>query len=646
MTIAAAAPANAQDGDGDDPAPRGRALYPPGAVVQPLTENAGADLRRYMTQIARDPRNLDALLGAGREALRMGDPQAALGFYTRAGEVAPRDGRVKAGMGSVMVLAEQPREALDFFGQAVSLGADQGEIAADRGLAYDMIGDPARAQQDYRTALAAHDSPEVRRRLALSLAISGQRAAALQAIDAQLRQNDRAAWRTQAFVLALTGDAAGAEDTARRVMPPGTAGQMAPFLARLAGLTPSQKAMAVHFGEFPSNGSAMASAAPARPPAGPPTQVASASPGTARRGPVAQPATPYTLYEQPAGRTLTDVLRGRAAAAGPAAPAPSATSPGAATAERPLRRFEPAPSAASPGFSLTPGATPAARPAPGDFAEVAAAVDALPPEVELNPAPPAGAARASSPPPAPARSAPPTQSRTAERAAPRRPAAPANPSRHWVQIATADRAGLAAEFTRLRGRVPQLAGQDAYAAPMRSSSRLLVGPFDSAAEAQAFVRRLDGRISAFAWTSPAGQAVEPIGGGSARSTRGAADARARDDRPAARTGRAAGTSTSSPATRGTRGRASGEEARSTSTSTTRRGAASSSRTTRAGGSRATEERPAARSSRSTADRGSTARSRRSTRAGDDDDDRTTARRSGGRSSANARTSSSRGRTRH
>ena len=62
MTFAAAAPANAQDGDGDDAAPRGRALYPPGAVVQPLTENAGADLRRYMTQIARDPRDLGRLL--------------------------------------------------------------------------------------------------------------------------------------------------------------------------------------------------------------------------------------------------------------------------------------------------------------------------------------------------------------------------------------------------------------------------------------------------------------------------------------------------------------------------------------------------------------------------------------------------------
>ena len=36
-------------------------------------------------------------------------------------------------------------------------------------------------------------------------------------IDGQLRASDRAAWRTQAFILALTGDAAGAGQTAREI---------------------------------------------------------------------------------------------------------------------------------------------------------------------------------------------------------------------------------------------------------------------------------------------------------------------------------------------------------------------------------------------------------------------------------------------
>ena len=58
-----------------------------------------------------------------------------------------------------------------------------------------------------RWCCGAAPIPEVERRLALSLAISGQREAALRVIDGQLRRHDRAAWRTQAFVLALTGDA-------------------------------------------------------------------------------------------------------------------------------------------------------------------------------------------------------------------------------------------------------------------------------------------------------------------------------------------------------------------------------------------------------------------------------------------------------
>ena len=84
--------------------------------------------------------------------------------------------------------------------------------------------------------------PEVERRLALSLAISGQRDAALRVIDGQLRRHDRAAWRTQAFVLALTGDARRRRRIRRaRMMPAANAQEMAPFFARLAGAEPGAK---------------------------------------------------------------------------------------------------------------------------------------------------------------------------------------------------------------------------------------------------------------------------------------------------------------------------------------------------------------------------------------------------------------------
>ena len=232
---------------------------PPGAVVQTLVPDQGAELRRHLTALADNPRSLEALIGAGRAALAGGDAIAALSFFSRAQEVAPRDPRVKAGMASVLVRMERGQPALNLFAEAAALGAPALEIAGDRGLAHDMVGDPRRAQQDYALVLSRREDPEIRRRLALSLAISGEKDAALRTIEGQLRRNDRAAWRTQAFVLALTGDATGATRTAQGLMPPAAVQAMAPFFARLATLSPSQKAMAAHFGRFP-NGSAMASA--------------------------------------------------------------------------------------------------------------------------------------------------------------------------------------------------------------------------------------------------------------------------------------------------------------------------------------------------------------------------------------------------
>ena len=49
--------------------------------------------------------------------------------------------------------------------------------AADRGLALDLVGNNAAAQQFYRQALAQQSDPETVRRLALSQAISGDQPA-------------------------------------------------------------------------------------------------------------------------------------------------------------------------------------------------------------------------------------------------------------------------------------------------------------------------------------------------------------------------------------------------------------------------------------------------------------------------------------
>jgi tetratricopeptide (TPR) repeat protein len=276
-------------------------------------EDSGTALSRHLRTLAESPRNLGALTGAAKAALELGDAQAAATFYARAEEIAPRDGRIKAGLGSAFIAMEQPQAALKFFEDARSLGAPEGEYAADRGLAYDLLGNPAQAQRDYATAMRTNDNDELRRRMALSKAISGDRAGALAAIDGQLRRQDRAAWRVRAFVLALTGDANGATEAVRAVMP-AQAAAMQPFLTRLPALRPADRAMAVHFGHFPGDGSPVQMANVA------PQQYAGVSPAVPQA--ISPPAySTVPAYSTPPRATSTAPARRTATPT----PAPSAT---------------------------------------------------------------------------------------------------------------------------------------------------------------------------------------------------------------------------------------------------------------------------------------------------------------------------------
>src|SRR6185312_9049577 len=113
-------------------------------------------------------------------ALALGDAQAAAGFFARADDVSPRSPQPQAGMGAVSVANGDPQGALSYFTRAQQLGASIASFACERGLAYDLMGDQRQAQADYRIALGGPDADEARSRLALSLAISGNRSGALQ----------------------------------------------------------------------------------------------------------------------------------------------------------------------------------------------------------------------------------------------------------------------------------------------------------------------------------------------------------------------------------------------------------------------------------------------------------------------------------
>lgn len=221
-----------------------------GASLVAAREAPSDALLRHVRRLASSPRDFDALIGAGKAALEVGDVKAAIGFFGRADEVHPASPLPKAGMGAALVAEGDAGDALPYFTRAQQLGANGSMIGCDRGLAFDLLGRHGEAQADYRAALFGADSDEARRRLALSLAITGDKNGALDQLAPLSARGDPAASRVRALVLALTGDA----DNARRVLDtrmPGVSAAMEPFFRRLPALGSSEKAAAVHLGIFP-----------------------------------------------------------------------------------------------------------------------------------------------------------------------------------------------------------------------------------------------------------------------------------------------------------------------------------------------------------------------------------------------------------
>jgi hypothetical protein len=69
----------------------------PAAVVSIAPESPGTALSRHIRILASDPRDFNALIGAGHAALELGDVQAAAGFFGRAEGSIPVPRRLRPG---------------------------------------------------------------------------------------------------------------------------------------------------------------------------------------------------------------------------------------------------------------------------------------------------------------------------------------------------------------------------------------------------------------------------------------------------------------------------------------------------------------------------------------------------------------------
>jgi Flp pilus assembly protein TadD len=218
--------------------------------VQPIGMSDADRLAEQVRRLGANPRDLDALLSAAELSIRLEDLSAAGSFLARADRISPGSPRGLAVRGAILVRTERPGEALRLFTQAEASGWPTARLAADRGFAFDLIGEQRRAQADYRLAMRSGDgSDEVRRRLALSLAIAGKQREALDELAPLVRRNDRGAWRARAFVLAMGGNGPEALKIAQTMMPPGSAQGLQSFFAELPALPAIDRAFAVHFGQ-------------------------------------------------------------------------------------------------------------------------------------------------------------------------------------------------------------------------------------------------------------------------------------------------------------------------------------------------------------------------------------------------------------
>lgn len=485
-------------------------------VVQALPPPEAAELNAALRRLAARPADLEALLSAGNASLALNDAGAAAGFFTRAAAVAPADRRVLLGQARVALGQRRPVAALQGFAQAESAGVRPLEMAADRALAYDLVGDNAAAQALYRSVLAADDgNVEVRRRLALSLAISGNRAEFERVLYPMLRDEDRAAYRTRAFGLAVLGRPDEAVAIADAMMSTDLALRMAPYLRYMPRLTKAQQAAAANLGAFPAAAeigrdaaeiagyasagariaaNANASLTPAGPPlgqrvpapvAGPPGGAASTAAALPPR-PTSQTATPGVLSQRPV-RAATSPPPGSAASATRSPVVVARASPASAPA------LTPAPtrvSLADAFADLEPVAS--AGPAAG-----AVDIAALTPVRRAAVAPaPRPAAAAEKPKPKP------------------KVEKPAEPARLWAQIGVGrNTAAFAFDWRRLSKQAGgALDGKGPWAVKYGATNRMLAGPYPTDSAATAAIKRLkDKGIEALPFSSDEGEKVTRIG---------------------------------------------------------------------------------------------------------------------------------------
>jgi hypothetical protein len=259
-----------------------------------------------------------------------------------------------------------------------------------------------------------------------------------------------------------------------------------------------------------------------------PVEVAEAAPPEPSPSRESSPAAPVELAAAPAPKPAPQAV---SPAASPAAsrPAPVAVAPAPAgfdLAKAPVA----APASMGPSVDVPKAPPVAAKPEPAPEPAVAEPAPEPKPAPQPDPAPASKPAPAKKPSfadlfqdlgkastdPVPAAGAVDIRKIAAAKPAPKAPPPPQHPSRIWVQVGVGrDTAKYGFDWRKLNKDAPELfKSRKPYSSDMGRTNRLVTGPFETEAEAKAYVAKLlkAGIGGSYMWVSPAGQAVDAVDG--------------------------------------------------------------------------------------------------------------------------------------
>jgi Flp pilus assembly protein TadD len=208
--------------NGGDPSKYGGT---PGVDVAEAALHGGAPqvaLRVDEAILARDPRNVAALLNRGDAQTALQQPDAAAESYAEALRADPQSIQARIGQGRLH-LADDPSAAEALFLEVLQRQPHNAVALNDLGIARDLLGRHQEAQASYRQAIGQDGSMRgAQVNLALSLAMAGRADDATPMMRPLASGPDasRKLRHDLAAVLAMAGDRTGAQRILARDLPP------------------------------------------------------------------------------------------------------------------------------------------------------------------------------------------------------------------------------------------------------------------------------------------------------------------------------------------------------------------------------------------------------------------------------------------